>query len=167
MRARYYEPTIGRFISEDSARTGLNWFAYCSGNPVRAVDVSGKDEEEEESVSEGISGMLMNLGLNFYLRFAVIFESRLLICSEWVQKNAGIVVNYRALVDDLNTFATSQDAFKVVVAFNDMTRTPGGQAFLQKLLQAASESNGDVQVERFTSVDNPLIQMAWLVAGED
>ncbi len=41
MRARYYEPLTGRFISEDPARDGVNWYLYADGNPVGLVDVHG------------------------------------------------------------------------------------------------------------------------------
>ncbi|MBL8065834.1 MAG: RHS repeat-associated core domain-containing protein [Chthonomonadaceae bacterium] len=42
MRARYYEPSTGRFVSEDPAMDGSNWFAYCSNNPVNYLDFTGK-----------------------------------------------------------------------------------------------------------------------------
>jgi RHS repeat-associated protein len=42
MRARYYEPTTGRFISEDPARDGGNWYLYADGDPVGKVDFTGK-----------------------------------------------------------------------------------------------------------------------------
>ena len=42
MRARYYDPNIGRFTSEDPAAQGKNWFVYCGDNPVNRVDASGK-----------------------------------------------------------------------------------------------------------------------------
>jgi len=42
MRARWMDPALGRFISEDPARDGANWFEYCRGNPVNAVDRDGK-----------------------------------------------------------------------------------------------------------------------------
>jgi len=42
MRARYYDPALGRFISEDPARDGVNWFVYCRNNPVNLVDVDGQ-----------------------------------------------------------------------------------------------------------------------------
>ena len=41
LRARYYDPTVGRFISEDPAEDGLNWYVYCGNNPVMFVDPSG------------------------------------------------------------------------------------------------------------------------------
>ena len=42
MRARYYDPSIGRFESQDPSADGLNWFVYCSNNPINESDVSGK-----------------------------------------------------------------------------------------------------------------------------
>ena len=42
LRARYYNPVIGRFIQEDSYRgDGLNLYAYCGNNPVMYYDPSG------------------------------------------------------------------------------------------------------------------------------
>ena len=41
MGARYMDPVTGRFISEDSAKDGTNWYAYCGNNPVNLVDPSG------------------------------------------------------------------------------------------------------------------------------
>jgi len=41
LRARYYNPRLGRFASEDPARSGLNWYMYCAGSPVAFIDPSG------------------------------------------------------------------------------------------------------------------------------
>lgn len=42
LRARYYNPVIGRFTQEDSYNVdGLNLYAYCRNNPVYYVDPSG------------------------------------------------------------------------------------------------------------------------------
>jgi RHS repeat-associated protein len=41
MRARYYEPMTGRFISEDPKRDGSNWFIYAANAPTSFADFSG------------------------------------------------------------------------------------------------------------------------------
>jgi len=43
-RARYYNPYIGRFLQTDPVGydDGINWYLYCSNNPVNFVDASGK-----------------------------------------------------------------------------------------------------------------------------
>jgi len=41
LRARFYDPSIGRFISEDPVRSGLNWYTYANNNPVMFIDPTG------------------------------------------------------------------------------------------------------------------------------
>ncbi len=41
LRNRYYDPTQGRFITEDPVRDGTNWYVYCENNPVMYVDLWG------------------------------------------------------------------------------------------------------------------------------
>jgi len=42
LRARYYNPVVGRFTQEDVYRgDGLNLYAYCANNPVTYYDPSG------------------------------------------------------------------------------------------------------------------------------
>ena len=43
--ARWYDPELGRFITEDPARDGENWFAYCNENPLRYTDPTGLDQQ--------------------------------------------------------------------------------------------------------------------------
>lgn len=56
-------------MSEDSAQDGVNWNAYCNGNPVNAIDNTGK-------VSIGVAALRWNA-----LGCRPIRESRLAICS--------------------------------------------------------------------------------------
>ena len=39
--ARYYDPEIGRFITEDPGQDGEDWFGYCGNNPVGYFDPDG------------------------------------------------------------------------------------------------------------------------------
>ncbi len=49
LRARYYNPVVGRFLQEDSYRgDGLNLYAYCANNPVVYYDPSGHVCESQE-----------------------------------------------------------------------------------------------------------------------
>ena len=42
MQARYYDPALGRFCSEDPSSIGINYYVYCSDNPVNLVDRDGR-----------------------------------------------------------------------------------------------------------------------------
>ena len=58
LRARYYDPTLGRFISEDPAFSGFNWYLYCNANPTFFIDPFGLDAKvavEEISQRYGLS----------------------------------------------------------------------------------------------------------------
>jgi len=53
MRARYYEPTSGRFVSQDPGMQGVNWFTYCGNDPVNRVDTTGMFWEEAMAFAMG------------------------------------------------------------------------------------------------------------------
>jgi RHS repeat-associated protein len=64
MRARYYDPQVGRFVSEDP--TGfdggdVNLYAYVGGNPVNGIDPSGL---EIWVVNRPVRGVLESIGAN-------------------------------------------------------------------------------------------------------
>ncbi len=59
LRARFYNPVLGRFVQEDVYRgDGLNLYAYCRNNPVVYYDPSGYDSQYpcKEETSAGESG---------------------------------------------------------------------------------------------------------------
>jgi len=82
MQARYYDPAIGRFTSEDPKCNGLNWFEYANSNPVNFADATGKSP----------IGSIMNL-VNVY--------------GLWLQYFA-----YKAFVSDMKDLTDSADVEK-------------------------------------------------------
>ncbi len=50
LRARYYDSSIRRFITEDPIKDGLNWYAYAGNNPVMFVDPSGLAPEASDEL---------------------------------------------------------------------------------------------------------------------
>ena len=41
LRARYYVPELGRFVNEDPALDGDNWYVYANNDPVNWIDPTG------------------------------------------------------------------------------------------------------------------------------
>jgi RHS repeat-associated protein len=38
---RYYDASVGRFLSSDPAQAGNNWYKYCENNPLKEIDPLG------------------------------------------------------------------------------------------------------------------------------
>jgi RHS repeat-associated protein len=83
MRARYYEPWTGRFVSEDPKADGKNWFVYVRNNPVNMIDASGKSASGDilRGILDAILSWISNIssanssssgifGINAFLMFA-------------------------------------------------------------------------------------------------
>jgi len=101
MRARYYEPESGRFISEDRMGSGENWYLYANSNPIAKVDSSGNNDEVAQATGAllvwwGVTLMMVGVGMfavglkNFY---AGLSQAQLGL----VQKNYGIAGGGRNL----------------------------------------------------------------------
>jgi RHS repeat-associated protein len=59
MRARYYDPAIGRFISEDPIGLdgGVNLYAYANNNPPNLTDPDGHWAGVDDLVAIGVGGL--------------------------------------------------------------------------------------------------------------
>ncbi len=42
--ARWYDSELGRFVTEDPARDGSNWYEYCRNNPLILTDQTGNED---------------------------------------------------------------------------------------------------------------------------
>lgn len=58
LRARMYDPVTGRFLTEDPAHDGDNWYVYCSNNPIVFVDPSGMIKEGDNKLNDCIQVIL-------------------------------------------------------------------------------------------------------------
>jgi len=57
-RTRWYEPESGRFIGEDPAQDGKNWYAYAGNDPVNFRDPTGLSQAGNPT--SGIASRLCN-----------------------------------------------------------------------------------------------------------
>ncbi len=58
---RYYDSTIGRFLSPDKVHDGNNWYAYCGNNPLTHTDPTGEYLVLLNGQSLGFIGNMGNL----------------------------------------------------------------------------------------------------------
>ncbi len=54
LNARWYDPELGRFITEDPIRDGENWYGYVRNNPLRYVDPTGLEPTLDWLHEEGL-----------------------------------------------------------------------------------------------------------------
>ena len=94
--ARYYSPTLQRFLSEDPlgyGGGGVNFFAYSGNDPVNGSDPSGMDAEGEQGIVGGGFGFHGSFGFGgikpdtLYIRHDAKYQ---LLFS---QRQMGVVVN--------------------------------------------------------------------------
>ena len=50
VRNRMYHPTLGRFITVDPIKDGMNWFEYAVGNPIVYLDSNGEAAERGDQL---------------------------------------------------------------------------------------------------------------------
>ncbi len=75
---RYYEPETGRYLTVDPLRDGMNYYAYCGGDPLGKVDPWGLAEKEVTSKKLPLigAGLYVFFGGEFTLSLAWDSEGR-------------------------------------------------------------------------------------------
>jgi len=57
-QARYYAPTMGRFMAEDPIKDRTNWYGYCDANPLAFVDPSGLAAVVSQQLNNNVQCMI-------------------------------------------------------------------------------------------------------------
>lgn len=77
LRARYYAPTLGRFLSQDpfdgsqDKPASLHRYLYAENDPVNKVDPGGREVDSIAAISVGISLASISAGLGAETRWAI------------------------------------------------------------------------------------------------
>lgn len=92
MGHRYYDTRIGRFISQDPAGDGDNWYAYAGNNPTNNIDPFGLQLEGSSAAgSPGYSGISAGAGVQAGVA-ARLFTGKGGSLSAGVSANGGYLV---------------------------------------------------------------------------
>ena len=101
LRARFYNPVLGRFTQEDTYRgDGLNLYAYCRNNPVYYIDFSGNVSREtilehlkhdsngnayvlNKTYSKGIKTNVVDIGTP--IQYRGVLQAHHLLQGEWAK----------------------------------------------------------------------------------
>ena len=84
MRARWMDPVTGRFLSEDPAFHGANWFAYCGANPSNRIDPDGCADFTLVTVILTAMELIANCGLPVKLAAVINFVGACRLAQELV-----------------------------------------------------------------------------------
>ncbi|RYG22443.1 RHS repeat-associated core domain-containing protein [bacterium] len=111
MRARYYDPQVGRFTSQDPALDGGNWFTYCGNDPVNKVDQSGKEGDDDFNLTAILVDIFQSYG---YPVLAAKLIGKVINLGQW---GARVIEMGRNMVKDgLKQFAEAAMEFAAMRA---------------------------------------------------
>lgn len=136
---RYYDPSTGRFLTQDHIKDGRNWYAYCENNPCSFIDCDGNKTmliiigapyKDKDKPTDGCIGGAPGLAGKYadkYRKFGWKIAPILVEPTEKQVKNAaknkdGVI--YIGHGNDRNNFGRLQGKFG----------TPASQRFTAKLL---------------------------------
>jgi RHS repeat-associated protein len=126
LRARFYNPVIGRFTQEDTYRgDGLNLYAYCRNNPVGHYDPSGYSSISKEN-------SFNNSGYKGYAGDLMSPEEAARYSEHWRELGMGSDNTWKAF-SKANPGKMIDDYFELV---NDMSPWPIGKSGTPKLLKS-------------------------------
>jgi len=125
MRARYYEPSSGRFVSEDQKCDGVNWNIYGRNDPVNTADFDGKTPLVLISLLhvliEGLIGAFTDLGIQLALNGGDTSKV------DWAQ--VGVAAATGMLIGAFGHFARAAFYSRNAIKLRAWTEEAGGSVF--------------------------------------
>lgn len=159
MRARHYDTQLGRFLSEDPASHGVNWYIYCLDNPVNAFDYTGRETlaelEEAEGGAVSLSGG-SSIGVRELEGQLLRSDKSLKIFIDWVESTGKGQLDHKALIKIINEFAKSRGRSSVTLMGEVGEEGSMGFQFFENCLNALGGAG------KLTD-NSPLAQLYWLI----
>ena len=120
LRARYYDPNTGRFISQDTAKDGLNWYSYCDGDPVNYHDYTGCAKAKFHKFEEFLlfwqkSASFAISGITAFLRFGATANRE-----DISQEDLRYITNQDTIKSDFYGKDSQATACEAVAIYNAM-----------------------------------------------
>lgn len=141
MQARYMDPTVGRFTSQDPGTHGLNWFLYCGDDPVNRGDPDGRSWKQLFQIIMAVYVLLVMFGVTPEMFLAGIMAAIAMFQAGWAAltaalSNAVSCLSIGSIQGDgflANLSATLADAFMAVGSMSYAAGMIGGIVALHTL----------------------------------
>jgi RHS repeat-associated protein len=81
---RFYWPELGRFVSQDPVRDGLNWYAYVDNDPTRRTDPTGLSACEAKCMAKLVAQSMA---------CGAAYQAEMFLCAramDWCELRLGI-----------------------------------------------------------------------------
>ena len=151
MRARYYDSSAGRFLSEDTSRDGRNWFEYGGNIPTCSEDRDGKAPISEETFAEWYA--------NFVSAAITSWQANLVARSFCTMWSAFLVEESAASFAESNSIDYEMfQKFQFVAAAD--TAVFGTAVIGTESVEAQAAALGEAYA-------NGLIISTWIILGDD
>jgi len=151
-RARYYDPTLGRFLSEDPVhfKTGIDFYLYVSNRPTEYIDPSGQSPADvaklKKLVQDVIDGMTRDgarTDPGWWNNIVSTFGGPYLGCADQTK-----VVN--------DQFDSNLPGLRLDDNWNFQTHTSSGGAHTYGVLESPNPADPDILVDPLNNIVKPV-----------